>query len=252
MVFRPCIDIHDGKVKQIVGASLQLDRAEENFVAAQGAAYFAALYREKGLSGGHVIMLNRPDSAYYEATRAEALSALKAFPGGLQLGGGVNAENAEYFLTAGASHVIITSYAFSEGKINYQNLKKLRNAVGKERVVLDLSCRRQDGRYYIVTDRWTRFTEVEVVPENLAALAAYCAEYLVHAADVEGKLAGIEEELVKILAAYDGLPVTYAGGIASLADIEKIRRLGQGRLDFTVGSALDIFGGTMPLAALLR
>jgi phosphoribosylformimino-5-aminoimidazole carboxamide ribotide isomerase len=257
MAFRPCIDIHNGKVKQIVGASLcstgdGVDSAKENFVAPQNATYFAELYRKKGLAGGHVIMLNRPGSEHYEATLAEALAALAAFPGGFQLGGGVTADNAERFLAAGASHVIVTSYVFFEGKINYQNLEKLRSAIGKERIVLDLSCRQRNGRYYIVTDRWTRFTEVEVGAENLAALAEYCAEYLVHAVDVEGRAAGIDEELVKILGACDGLPVTYAGGIADLSDIEKIRRLGQGRLDYTVGSALDIFGGTLPLAAILR
>ncbi|MDR0221556.1 MAG: phosphoribosylformimino-5-aminoimidazole carboxamide ribotide isomerase [Lachnospiraceae bacterium] len=256
MAFRPCIDIHNGKVKQIVGATLQaadgLDSAKENFVAPQNAAYFADLYREKGLRGGHVIMLNRPGSEYYEATLAEALAALEAFPGGLQLGGGVRADNAERFLAAGASHVIVTSYVFSDGAVNYQNLEKLRRSVGRERIVLDLSCRRKGGRYYIVTDRWTKFTGVEVTAENLAALAEYCAEYLVHAVDVEGRAAGVDEGLAQSLGAYEGLPVTYAGGVASLDDIEKVRRLGQGRLDFTVGSALNIFGGGLALEAVLH
>ena len=80
MEFRPCIDIHNGKVKQIVGSSLadEGDRAVENFVAGADAAYYAHLYKEAGLRGGHIILLNSRDSAYYEATKAQALQRLRS------------------------------------------------------------------------------------------------------------------------------------------------------------------------------
>lgn len=155
MEFRPCIDIHNGKVKQIVGGSL-IDvgnQAEENFVAEQDAAFFAHLYKEEGLRGGHIILLNAKESEYYEVTKEQAMLALREYPGGLQIGGGITAENAPEFIEAGASHVIVTSYVFRDGRIDYDNLCRIRDAVGKERLVLDLSCRKRDGVYYIVTDR---------------------------------------------------------------------------------------------------
>ena len=186
MRFRPCIDIHNGRVKQIVGGSLrdQSDSAEENFVSEQTAAWYASLYRRDGLKGGHVILLNGADSPYYEATRQQAEEALGAYPGGLQLGGGVNPENAEGWLKAGASHVIVTSYVFRDGQIQYDNLEKMRNTVGKDHLVLDLSCRKKNEDYYVVTDRWQRFTEVKVTPELLTELAGSCSEFLLHALDV--------------------------------------------------------------------
>ncbi|MBR3306140.1 MAG: phosphoribosylformimino-5-aminoimidazole carboxamide ribotide isomerase [Lachnospiraceae bacterium] len=251
MRFRPCIDIHNGKVKQIVGGSLDNSGAKENFVSAEDAAHFALLYRERKLTGGHVIMLNGAGSSEYEASKAEAKAALSAYPGGLQAGGGINPGNAAEFLEAGASAVIVTSYVFREGKTDYDRLEEMRSAVGRDSLVLDLSCRRkEDGRYYIVTDRWQRFTEQELTPGLLGKLEAYASEYLIHAVDVEGKQSGIEEEVLRILASYDGLPVTYAGGIRSLEDIEKIDLYGKGRVDFTVGSALDIFGGKMSFEEL--
>ena len=248
MEFRPCIDIHNGKVKQIVGSSLadEGDRAVENFVAGADAAYYAHLYKEAGLRGGHIILLNSRDSAYYEATKAQAMQALAEYPGGLQIGGGIDAANAKQFLDAGASHVIVTSYVFRDGKIDYERLATLRKNVGKEHLVLDLSCRKKDGLYYIVTDRWQKFTEHVVNEETLNLLAPYCSEFLIHAVDVEGKASGIEEELASILGAWDGIPITYAGGVGSLDDVEILKRLGNHRLDVTIGSALDIFGGTIP------
>ena len=247
MQFRPCIDIHNGKVKQIVGATLQDagDQAAENFVSGRDADYYASRYRSDGLSGGHVILLNPAGSEYYEATRAQAVKALHAFPGGLQIGGGMNAENAASFLAQGASHVIVTSYVFRVGQIMWENLKKLCAAVGKEHVVLDLSCRRRGDAYYVVTDRWQTFTDVALSCETLERLEPYADEFLIHAADVEGRRNGMEQQVVRILGSYNGLPVTYAGGIRSMADIETLREIGGGRVHFTVGSALDLFGGNL-------
>lgn len=247
MRFRPCIDIHNGKVKQIVGGSLkdEADSAKDNFVSELGGDFYAQLYKNSGIKGGHIIILNAANSEYYEADIEQARKALQAYPGGLQIGGGVNADNAKKYIEMGASHVIVTSYVFKDGKINYDNLKKMVEAVGKEHLVLDLSCRKKDGKYYIVTDRWQKFTEVVVNEQVLDELSEYCSEYLIHAVDVEGKAKGIEEELASILGNWSKLPVTYAGGVGSFDDLEKLRELGLNRLDVTIGSALDIFGGDM-------
>ena len=250
MKFRPCIDIHNGKVKQIVGGSLTDtgDWAQTNFVAVRPAHWFASRYREDGLTGGHVILLNPPASRYFAKTRHQAMEALSAFPGGLQIGGGIRPENAEDYLRAGASHVIVTSYVFAEGAIRWENLARLKETVGREKLVLDVSCRKRDGRYLIVTDRWQTFTDAEVTHELLDLLAEYCAEFLVHGVDVEGSCRGIDRELVKLLASWKkGVthPVTYAGGISSEKDIRILGEASGGRIDFTVGSALDLFGGTL-------
>lgn len=252
MRFRPCIDIHNGKVKQIVGGSLKDagDQATENFVSGQDASFYAALYRDAGIKGGHVILLNSSDSPYFQATKEQALLALNTYPGGLQLGGGVCPENASVYLDAGASHVIVTSYVFKNGKISWENLEKMKKAVGREHLVLDLSCRKKDGQYYIVTDRWQKFTEVPVTLENMKTLGSYCDEFLVHAVDVEGKARGIETELAALLAKYTERPITYAGGVGSMEDIEILRQAGKSLLDVTVGSALDLFGGTIPFETL--
>jgi len=201
MQFRPCIDIHNGKVKQIVGGSLcdSQNFAKENFVAQADAAFYATLYQKWGLKGGHVILLNGKESPYYEITREQALQALAAYPGGLQVGGGVTAENAAEYIGAGASHVIVTSYVFRDGRIDYDHLEKLREAVGAKHIVLDLSCRKKNNEYIIVTDRWQKETEEKVCPELMDRLADFCDEFLVHAVDVEGKADGIEIELVKLL-----------------------------------------------------
>lgn len=248
MKFRPCIDIHNGKVKQIVGGSLRDEgnRAAANFSSELGADYYADLYRRDGLKGGHVILLNPSDSEYYEATLKQAMAALAAYPGGLQIGGGINAGNAEQFLDAGASHVIVTSYVFRGGVFHRENLEALVSAAGREHVVLDLSCRRKGDSYYVVTDRWQKFTEVRLSPEILDSLSEYCDEFLIHGVDVEGKSSGMETELVRMLAGWDGIPVTYAGGIGSLEDLEQFRKVSGGKLDFTIGSALDLFGGKIP------
>lgn len=254
MRFRPCIDIHNGRVKQIVGGSLtdKDDRAVENFSAARHADYYAGLYKKDGLAGGHVILLNPASSDYFEATRQQAVSALGAYPGGLQIGGGISAANAEEYIGLGASHVIVTSYVFKDGRIRWDRLGELKRAVGKEHVVIDLSCRRKDGAYYIVTDRWQKFTDVELNPHILDEIAAYCGEFLVHGVDVEGRASGMEEGLVRMLGGWGGIPVTYAGGIGSLEDLEHFREVSGGSVDFTIGSALDLFGGKVPYDTVKR
>lgn len=247
MQFRPCIDIHNGKVKQIVGSSLQDqgDRACENFVSDYSAADYARLYQRDHLAGGHIILLNSRDSDYFEQTRQEAMAALAAYPGGLQVGGGITANHAEEYLKAGASHVIVTSYIFKQGKIREERLRNLAAAVGREHLVIDLSCRKKGDRYYVAMDRWQTLTEEAVEEGLLNRLSDYCDEFLIHAADVEGRQAGPAEDLLELLAGWTRIPVTYAGGIHRYEDIEDIGRIGQGRIDFTVGSALDLFGGEM-------
>ena len=247
MKFRPCIDIHNGAVKQIVGGSLKDagNAAVENYISRQDADYYATMYKKDGLTGGHIILLNPPASEYYDATKAQALKALHAYPGGMQIGGGITAENAAEYLEEGASHVIVTSYVFKDGRISWENLNRMKETVGKEKLVLDLSCRRKDGKYYIVTDRWQKFTDVTVTLDIMKELGSYCDEFLVHAVDVEGKARGVETELASLLGEYKGNPVTYAGGVGSMKDIEDLRKYGKDRLDVTVGSALDLFGGTM-------
>lgn len=254
MKFRPCIDIHNGQVKQIVGGSLcdEGDRADENFVSQQDGRFFADLYKRYGLTGGHIILLNPSSSEYYEADVDQAKKALAAYPGGLQIGGGINADNACSFIDMGASHVIATSYVFRNGEINFDNLNDLKNAVGREHLVLDLSCRKRDGEYYIVTDRWQKFTNVKVDEDTLDMLSEYCDEYLVHAVDVEGKASGIEEHVADMLGRWGKLPMTYAGGVASFDDLEQLRCLGRDRIDVTIGSALDIFGGHMAFQDIIR
>jgi phosphoribosylformimino-5-aminoimidazole carboxamide ribotide isomerase len=236
-MFRPCIDLHEGKVKQIVGGSLGEAGPRTNFVSDRSAAWFAELYKRDGLAGGHVIQLG-------PGNEAEARAALAAFPGGMHLGGGVNAQNAQAWLEAGASHVIVTSWVFREGRVDWERIGELVKAVGKDRLVLDLSCRKRGTNYFVVTDRWQKFTEVTITLETLKKLAGSCAEFLVHAVDVEGLCRGIDRELVEKLGQWTPIPTTYAGGANSLADLEAVARLGLGKIDLTIGSALDIFGGT--------
>ena len=245
MRFRPCIDIHNGCVKQIVGSTLEGNKAAENYKSKKNAAYYAYLYKQNDLFGGHIILLNPTGSAEYEADKQEAAKALSAFPGGLLIGGGINDKNAPEFLSIGASHVIVTSFVFKDGKIDFDNLNKLADAVGKEKTVLDLSCRKRDGRYYIVTDRWQKYTDVVFDKSTINILKDFCCELLVHAVDIEGKKSGIDLNLVDILAS-SPVVSTYAGGISSLEDIELIKKHGKNNVDFTIGSALDLFGGEIP------
>lgn len=254
MEFRPCIDIHNGRVKQIVGGTLrdEGDTAQENFVSVRDASYFAELYRGMRLRGGHIILLNGKDSPFYKETKRQAMLALAADPGGLMVGGGITAENAAEFLDAGASHVIVTSYVFRDGRIDYERLERLRRETGREHLVLDLSCRRRENAYYVVTDRWQKFTEETVDTALLEELAGYADEFLVHAVDVEGRASGIETELAALLGGWHKIPITYAGGVGSFADLAELARAGAGHLDVTIGSALDIFGGSMRFADVLE
>ena len=254
MRFRPCIDIHNGKVKQIVGGSLrdEGDQARENFVAWISAADYARLYGKDGLKGGHIILLNPQTSEYYEETKRQAFAALEAAPGCWQIGGGICAENAEIFLRAGATHVIVTSYVFRGGQIDYGNLDTLVRTVGREHLVLDLSCRKRGEDYFIVTDRWQKFTDVKLTGEVLKELSGSCDEFLIHAADVEGKSQGIEKEVVRLLGDFTDCPVTYAGGVGSYEDVKQLRTLGRGHVDVTVGSALDLFGGPLSYKKILE
>ena len=251
--FRPCIDIHNGKVKQIVGSSLkdEGDKAKENFVSTYDADYYARLYQEYQLPGGHVILLNSKDSPYYEATKHQAEIALKSFPNGLMVGGGITDENAAEFLDMGASHVIVTSYVFKDGQVNMENLEKLKKAVGKEKIVLDLSCKKRDEEYYVVTDRWQKFTNVHFNEDLFNDLAGFCDEYLVHAADVEGKSAGLDIKVLKMLSNVNHT-VTYAGGISSYEDIRLLIKEGKGNVNFTIGSKLDLFGGSLTIEEILE
>lgn len=254
MKFRPCIDIHNGKVKQIVGSSLT-DRnnfAKENFVSDKDAKWFSNLYKEDGLQGGHVILLNKQGTKLYEEDITQAKEALMAYPNGLQIGGGVSDINASFFIEQGASHVIVTSFVFQNGKINYTNLEKLEKKVGKKHIVLDLSCRKKDSDYYIVTNRWQTFTKERISMDLLEKLSLYCDEFLVHAVDVEGKASGVEIQLAKLLGEWDKTPITYAGGVGTMEDVEKLRTAGKDKLDVTVGSALDLFGGKLPYAVLKK
>lgn len=238
--FRPCIDLHNGSVKQIVGGTLTDDGAglHTNFVAEHPAEWFASKYRQDGLRGGHVIKLGPGNDA---AARA----ALAAYPGGLQIGGGITPDNAEEWLSFGASHVIVTSVLFdSEGRFRRSVLRELVERVGKNRLVLDLSCRRTRDGWVVAMNRWQTLTELAVTPATLSMLAGSCDEFLIHAADVEGRCSGIDRELVSMLGSWQGCPMTYAGGIATLADFDLIDSLSGGTIDATVGSALDLFGGS--------
>ena len=304
MKFRPCIDIHNGKVKQIVGSSLSdgvssdnalcearqdgkqtgnmtvRSSARENFVSDNDGAFFGNMYREMNLPGGHIILLNPAGTEEYEADIEQARLALEAFPGGLMIGGGITAENAERFLDMGATHVIVTSYVFKNGRINMERLEKLRSAVGRDRLVLDLSCRKKirdveatddenkasvsktvdavisetekSDDYFIVTDRWQKFTDVPLNLETLDMFSEYSSEFLIHAVDVEGKARGIETQGASLLGGWRKLPVTYAGGVSSFEDLEALREIGQNRLDVTIGSALSIFGGSMDFEEVVR
>jgi len=237
-VFRPCIDLRAGKVVQIVGGTLGADPAavQTNFISERPAAWFAELYKNDGLTGGHVIMLGA-------GNELAARSALATYPGGLQIGGGINAANARTWLDAGASHVIVTSWVFRDGQVDAARLAELVKLIGRERLVLDLSCRQRDGNYYVVTDRWQKFTEVILSAATLENFSRSCAEFLIHAVDVEGLCRGIDGELVSRLGKWATIPATYAGGANSLADLEAVAQLGQGRIGLTIGSALDVFGG---------
>ena len=238
--FRPCIDLHEGKVKQIVGSTLRDDGPgpRVNFVSDRDPAWFAELYRRDGLTGGHVILLGR-------GNEAAAKAALAAWPGGLQVGGGIRPDNAADYLEAGASHVIVTSHLFeSDGRFSEERLEALVRAAGRERLVIDLSCKATASGWTVAMNRWQTLTDLDVTPASLSHLAGSCAEFLIHAVDVEGKCEGMAEALVRYLAEHSPVPATNAGGIRHLDDLRRLDELSAGRLDGTIGSALDLFGGS--------
>ena len=238
-MFRPCIDLHEGRVKQIVGGSLddrQPDALRTNFVSNKPPAWFAERYRKDNLHGGHVIQLGPGNG---EAAR----EALAAWPGGLQIGGGITADNAAGWIDSGASHVIVTSWLFRDGQLDEDRIRQLGQAVDPARLVIDLSCRKRGGEYFVVTDHWQTFTEVRVNADTLGRLARQCDEFLIHGVDVEGLGQGIDEALVELLTAHSPIPATYAGGAQSMDDLRRVTELGQGRVHLTIGSALDLFGG---------
>ena len=236
-IFRPCIDLHKGKVKQIVGGSLSEADVKTNFVSDKDASFYANLYREHQLRGGHIISLGANN-------QQQVLQALAAYPQGLQYGGGVTLENACDYLAAGASHIIVTSYLFANGEFSWSRLDALKAAVGADKLVLDLSCRKTADGWMIATDRWQTITRTAINPQTISELENHCAEFLVHAADVEGLQGGIDQDLVRLLGNCCTLPCTYAGGAKSLEDLQLVNKLSNGRVDLTIGSALDIFGGS--------
>jgi len=241
--FRPCIDLHDGKVKQIVGSSLSDSGVglKTNFETDRSSAWFAELYKKNGIKGGHVIMLGK-------GNEKAAKEALAAYPGGLQVGGGISAQNAKEYIDAGASHVIVTSWIFPDGHLDRERLAELVRTVGKEHLVLDLSCKRTgiiDGKpqWNIATNRWQTLIDIQVNKETLDDLAQSCDEFLIHAADVEGKQQGMDDDLIRFLAENSPIPVTYAGGAKSLEDLRHCKEISGGKINLTIGSALDLFGG---------
>ena len=239
-MFRPCIDLHDGRVKQIVGGSIddsQPDSLRTNFVSEKSPAWFAELYRSDNLTGGHIIKLGQGND---EAAR----EALAAWPGGMQVGGGITVENAGKWIDAGASHVIVTSWLFRDGQLDEGRLGQLGQALGQAQLIIDLSCRKQDGEYFVVTDRWQTFTDLRVNADTLGKLAGHCDEFLIHGVDVEGLGQGIDEALVQLIAEHSPIPATYAGGAKSMEDLQRVTMVGKKRVHLTIGSALDIFGGS--------
>lgn len=247
MNFRPCIDLHDGKVKQIVGSTLGYDNKEvvENFTSDQDSSFYASLFLQNKLTGGHVIMLG-------PGNEEAAISALEAYPNGLQIGGGITADNAQKYIDAGASHVIVTSYIFHDGQLDMDRLQQLVKKIGKEKLVLDLSCRKRDGKWYVVTDKWTKFSNFEVNAQSIKEIEEYCDELLIHAVDVEGKRSGMQEDLVRDLAEWTSIPTTYAGGVRSIDDLKKFESLSNGKLHVTIGSALSIFGGDLDFQTVVN
>lgn len=239
-VFRPCIDLHQGKVKQIVGGTLSEsgEGLRTNFVSEQDSAWFAGLYKKDGLPGGHIIMLG-------SGNEQAAIEALRAYPGGMQIGGGLDDTNILPYLDAGASQVILTSWLFPKGNLSLERLERISKLAGRERLVVDLSCRRRGADWYVAMNRWQTVTEVRIEAGLLETMGKHCREFLIHAADVEGRCEGMDWDLVDVLTRISPIPSTYAGGARDLSDLARLEERSGGRLDLSIGSALDIFGGNL-------
>lgn len=238
-VFRPCIDLHDGQVKQIVGGSLSADGSglKTNFVSPHPPGHFAAMYRRDGLVGGHVIKLGAGNDP-------AAKAAISAWPDAFHVGGGIDLDNAQPWIEGGAAKIIVTSWLFPDGVFSEARLAALAQRVSRNRLVVDLSCRRRGEHWFVATNRWQTLTDFAITEASLLALARHCSEFLIHAADVEGLCSGIDEALVAALGRWSTLPCTYAGGGKDIGDLQLVDRLSGGRIDLTFGSALDIFGGS--------
>lgn len=175
---------------------------------------------------------------------AAARAALQAWPGGLQLGGSINALNAAEWLEAGAEKLIVTSWLFPNCTFSIERLAEISSLIGRDRLVVDLSCRCTGDGWTVAINKWQTLTDMQLNGESLHRVARFCSEFLIHAADVEGLCCGIDERLVKMLALWSPLPCTYAGGGRRIEDLDLVDRLSNGRVDVTFGSALDIFGGS--------
>ncbi|WVO21879.1 phosphoribosylformimino-5-aminoimidazole carboxamide ribotide isomerase [Cryptococcus decagattii] len=239
--FRPCIDLHQGVVKQIVGGTLDLTSQSsagptENFVATHPPSYFADLYKTNNLIGGHIIKLGPGND---EAAK----EAVSTWRDGMQVGGGITEANAQEWLNNGATKVIVTSYLFPNGKFDEDRLKRLADQVGKDKLVVDISCRKRASGWVVAMNGWKTLTDMAVTQESIQLVEQYCSELLIHAADVEGLCQGIDEELVTRLGEWVSIPCTYAGGAKDISDLALVNRLSNGKVDLTFGSSLDIFGG---------
>ncbi|RVX68126.1 1-(5-phosphoribosyl)-5-[(5-phosphoribosylamino)methylideneamino] imidazole-4-carboxamide isomerase [Exophiala mesophila] len=239
--FRPCIDLHAGQVKQIVGGTLSTTESElkTNYISKHPSEYFAKLYRDANLLGAHVIMLGPGNDV-------AAREALRTWPGGLQIGGGITDSNAKEWIEAGAEKVIITSFLFPNGKFSLERLESVLSSLNNDtsKLVIDLSCRRKGDTWFVAMNKWQTLTEMEITKDNIKFLEPYCSEFLIHAADNEGLQQGIDTDLVARLAEWCSTPVTYAGGARTVADLDLVNESSHGKIDLTIGSALDVFGGS--------
>ena len=246
MKFRPCIDLHEGKVKQIVGKTLTadaVDKPETNFISDHSAVYFADMFYRDGLTGGHVIMLG-PNN------EQAATEALQAFPNAFHIGGGVSLENAQFWLEKGAKAVIISSRLFNGTDFSMESLQAFTDLIGKDKIILDLSCRLVEGRFRAMTNKWNTVTNLIVDEKKIDELSTHCAEFLIHAVEIEGTGSGPDWELLNMLARCESSIITYAGGISSLNDLAAMQKLDAQHIDFTIGSALNIYGGHLSYATV--
>ena len=245
MKFRPCIDLHNGSVKQIVGGTLtDQNNPKVNFFSDYSPSFFAKMFADYNLQGGHIIKLGANND---EAAK----EAIKAWPKGLQIGGGITIDSAKEWLNLGASKVIITSCVFEKNNLNIKKLEKIVEEVGRENITLDLSCRKKEEKYFVVTNKWQTFTDLEVEKKSLQMLSEYCSEFLIHSVDLEGLMSGIDINLINIIKE-SPLQCVYAGGVHSFEDLDIIKEIGKDKIDVTIGSALDIYGGNLKFKEIIN